>query len=36
MLLLIKNDITGGICLSIHQYAKVKNKYLKDYGENKE
>ena len=26
----------GGICHSIYRYAKVNNKYLKDYDKNKE
>ena len=36
MLLMIEMGIRGGICNSIHQYAKANNKYTKDYDKNKE
>ena len=36
MLLMIEEGIRGGICHSIHQYAKANNKYMKDYNNNKE
>ena len=36
MLLMIEEGIRGGICNSIHWYAKVNNKYMKGYGKNKE
>ena len=36
MLLMVENDIRGGICTAIHQYAKANNKYMKDYDKNKE
>ena len=36
MLLMIKKEIRGGICHTIHQYAKANNKYMKSYDENKE
>ena len=36
MLLMIEESIRGGICNSIHWYAKVNNKYMKGYGKNKE
>ena len=32
MLLMIENDIRGGIRNAIHQHAEVNNKYMKDYG----
>ena len=31
MLLMIKRGIRGGICHAILRYAKVNNKYMKDY-----
>ena len=31
MLLMVKEGIRGGICHSIHRYAKVNNKYMKNY-----
>ena len=34
MLLMLEEGITGGICHSIHRYAKANNKYLKDYDKN--
>ena len=36
MLLMVEKGIRGGICHSIHRYAKVNNKYIKDYDRNKE
>ena len=36
MLLMVEKGIRGVICHSISQYAKANNKYMKDYGKNKE
>ena len=36
MLLMVEKRIRGGICHAIHRYAKTSNKYMKDYGKNKE
>ena len=36
MLLMVQKGIRGGICNTIHQYAKANNKYMKDYDKNKE
>ena len=36
MLLMVEEGIRGGICYSIHRYAKANNKYIKDYNKNKE
>ena len=36
MLLMVEKGIRGGICHAIHPYAKVNNKYMKDYDKNKE
>ena len=36
MLLMIEKGSRGGICHSIHWYAKANNRYMKDYDENKE
>ena len=36
MLLMVEEGIRDGICHSIHRYAKVNNKYMKDYDKNKE
>ena len=36
MLLMIEEGIRGGICHSVHRYAKVNNEYMKDYDESKE
>ena len=33
---MFEKGIRGGICYTIHQYAKVNNKYIKDYDKNKE
>ena len=36
ILLLVEEGIRGGICHSIHRYAKANNKYMKNYDQNKE
>ena len=36
MLLIVEKRIRGGICHTIHQYAKANNKYIKYYDKNKE
>ena len=36
MLLMAEKGIRRGICNGTHQYAKVDNKYMNDYDENKE
>ena len=36
MLLMVEEGIRGGICHSIHRYAKASNKYMKNYDESKE
>ena len=36
MLLIEEKDIRGGIFHSLYRYEKADNKYMKDYGENKE
>ena len=36
MLLMVEEGIRGGICHSIHRYARTNNKYMKNYDENKE
>ena len=33
---MIEKGIRGGICYSICRYAKVNNKYIKDYDKNKD
>ena len=33
---MVEKGIRGGICNTIHQYAKANNKYIKDYDKNKE
>ena len=35
MLLMVEKGIRGGIYHTIYQYAKVNNKYTKDYDKNK-
>ena len=34
MLLMVEKGIRGGICHSIHTYAKANNKYMKNYDKN--
>ena len=34
MILIIENGIRSGICQATHKYAKVNNKYMKDYNKN--
>ena len=36
MLLMVEEGIRGGICHSIHRYAKENNKYMEKYNKNKE
>ena len=36
MLLMVEEGIRGGICHSIHRYAKANNKYMKNYNDNEE
>ena len=36
MLLMVEEEIIGGICHSIHRYAKANNKYKKNYNNNEE
>ena len=36
MLLMVEEGIRGGICHTIHRYAKANNKYMKDYNKNVE
>ena len=33
---MVEEGIRGGICHSIHRYAKTNNKYMKNYNENEE
>ena len=33
---MVEEGTRGGICHSIHRYAKANNKYIKDYDKNKE
>ena len=36
MLLMVEEGIRGGICHSIHRYAKTNNKYMNNYNKNEE
>ena len=36
LLLMVEEGIRGGICHSIHRYAKANNKYMKNYNNNEE
>ena len=36
MLLMVEEGIRGGICYSIHRFAKTDNKYMENYDKNKE
>ena len=36
MLLMVEEEVRGGICHSIHRYAKANNKYMNNYNENEE
>ena len=36
MLLMVESKIRCGLCHSINKYTKANNKYIKDYGMNKE
>ena len=36
MLLMVEEGIRGGICHSIHRYARANNKYMKNYNKNEE
>ena len=33
---MVENGISGGICQANYRYEKTNNKYMKDYGKNKE
>ena len=33
---MVEKGIRGGMCHPIYQYAKINNKYMKDYDKNKE
>ena len=34
MLLMIEEEIRGGMCQSLHRYANANNKYVKNYDKN--
>ena len=36
MLIMVEEGIRGGICHSIHRYAKANNKHMKNYNNNEE
>ena len=36
MLLMVENDVRGGICHATYRYAKINNKYMKNYDKNEE
>ena len=36
MLIMVQEEIRGGICNAIHRYAKANNKYMKNYDEKEE
>ena len=36
MLLMVEEEIRGGVCNTIHRHAKANNKYMRNYNENKE
>ena len=35
MLLMVEKGVKGGVCHTIHRYAKANKKYMKDYDKNK-